>query len=72
MTLTRIHLAGRINGFFGQNLESHDSIHLLMESFVDRTHSGTVLVEDRRGESYSDGKRYAKFYVPVQLLEAVE
>ncbi len=32
----------------------------------------TVLVEDRRGEPYSDGKRYAKFYVPVQLLEAIE
>jgi len=32
----------------------------------------TVLVEDRRGEQYSDGKRYAKFYVPVQMLEAVE
>ena len=25
----------------------------------------TVVVEDRRGESYSDGKLYAKFYVPV-------
>ena len=32
----------------------------------------TVLVEDHRGRRYSDGKRYAKFYVPVQLLEAVE
>ena len=32
----------------------------------------TVLVENRRGERYSNGKRYAKFYVPVQLLEAVE
>jgi predicted metal-binding protein len=32
----------------------------------------TVLVEDRRGERYSDGKTYAKFYVPVQLLEAME
>ena len=31
----------------------------------------TVLVEDRRGEPYSDGKRYAKFYVPVQLLDAM-
>ncbi len=32
----------------------------------------TVLVEDRRGQRYSDGKHYAKFYVPVQLLQAVE
>ena len=32
----------------------------------------TVLVEDRRGKRYSDGKHYTKFYVPVQLLEAVE
>jgi hypothetical protein len=32
----------------------------------------TVLVEDRQGERYSDGKHYAKFYVPVQLLEALE
>ena len=32
----------------------------------------TVLVEDRRGERYSDGKHYAKFYVPVQLLEATK
>ena len=32
----------------------------------------TVLVEDRNGERYSDGKRYAKFYMPVQILEAVE
>lgn len=32
----------------------------------------TVLVEDRSGQRYADGKHYAKFYVPVQLLEAVE
>lgn len=32
----------------------------------------TVLVQDRRGERYSDGKHYAKYYVPVQMLEAVE
>ncbi|MDD4268557.1 MAG: hypothetical protein PHO07_08370 [Pirellulales bacterium] len=32
----------------------------------------TVLVEDRKGRRYSDGKTYAKFYVPVQMLEAVE
>ena len=32
----------------------------------------TVLVENGRGQRYSDGKHYAKFYVPVQLLEAIE
>ena len=32
----------------------------------------TVLVENREGHRYSDGKHYIKFYVPVQLLEAVE
>jgi hypothetical protein len=32
----------------------------------------TVLVEDGRGEQYSNGKRYAKFYIPVQMLEAME
>lgn len=32
----------------------------------------TVLVEDREGQRYSDGKHYIKFYVPVQLLEAAE
>ena len=32
----------------------------------------TVLVKDGRGEEYSDGKRYTKFYVPVQMLETVD
>jgi len=32
----------------------------------------TVLVEDPRGARYSSGKRYAKFYVPVQNLEPAE
>ena len=32
----------------------------------------TVLVEERGGERYSNGKHYSKFYVPVQMLEAVE
>jgi hypothetical protein len=32
----------------------------------------TVLVEDRQGQRYSNGKHYAKFYIPVQLLKAVE
>ena len=32
----------------------------------------TVLVEDPGGDPYSNGKRYARFYVPVQMLEAVD
>jgi hypothetical protein len=32
----------------------------------------TVLVEDQGGVRYSNGKHYSKFYVPVQMLEAVE
>ena len=32
----------------------------------------TVLIEDRKGQQYSDGKHYTKFYVPVQLLKATE
>lgn len=32
----------------------------------------TVLVEDDRGLQYTNGKHYAKFYVPVQCLQAVE
>ena len=32
----------------------------------------TVLVEDGKGVRYSNGKHYTKFYVPVQMLEAVE
>lgn len=33
------------------------------------TKRATVLVEDPRGQPYSDGKRYAKYYIPFDLLE---
>ena len=33
------------------------------------TKRATVLVEDPRGALYSDGKRYVKFYVPLERLE---
>ena len=33
------------------------------------TKRATVLVEDSRGVRYSDGRCYAKFYVPVGMLE---
>ncbi|MBC8353464.1 MAG: SprT-like domain-containing protein [Planctomycetes bacterium] len=36
------------------------------------TKRATVLVEDRRGVRYTDGKRYTKFYVPVALLNPAE
>lgn len=32
----------------------------------------TVLVEDSEGQPYSNGKRYAKFYVPVPMLKSVD
>lgn len=35
------------------------------------TKRATVLVEDRKGARYTDGKRYAKYYVPVGLLDPV-
>ena len=36
------------------------------------TKRSTVLVEDSSGKRFSDGKRYAKFYVPVGMLKPVE
>lgn len=33
------------------------------------TKRATVLVEDRGGVPYSDGRHYTKFYVPLELLE---
>ncbi|NQV27027.1 MAG: hypothetical protein HQ518_21980 [Rhodopirellula sp.] len=42
------------------------------EGFVNRiTKRATVLVEDDCSPLYSDGKRYAKFYVPIAQLELV-
>lgn len=35
------------------------------------TRRATVLVEDQRGMRYTDGKRYAKYYVPLAMLEPV-
>ncbi|MFT5525225.1 MAG: hypothetical protein ACI9HK_003192 [Pirellulaceae bacterium] len=40
--------------------------------FVNRINKrATVLVQDNTGREYSDGKKYSKFYVPVQLLRRV-
>jgi hypothetical protein len=36
------------------------------------TKRATVLVPDRRGQEYSDGKRYATFYVPLAMLEQID
>lgn len=42
------------------------------EGFVNRiTKRATVLVEDPSSPLYSDGKRYAKFYVPISLIEPI-
>jgi len=41
-----------------------------LEGFVNRiTKRATVLVPDPKGRRYSDGGRYAKFYIPVEALE---
>jgi hypothetical protein len=32
------------------------------------TKRATVLVEDIRGERFTDGKRYLRFYVPLERL----
>lgn len=32
------------------------------------TRRATILVEDDQGELYSDGKRYAKYYIPLTML----
>ncbi|MFV1966124.1 MAG: hypothetical protein ACC628_11915 [Pirellulaceae bacterium] len=48
-----------------------DGRHLV--GIVNRiTRRATVLVEDAKGECYSDGKKYQKFYVPLTLLKAVD
>lgn len=43
------------------------------EGIVNRvTKRATVLVADARGQRYSDGKRYTKYYIPVKELEPLE
>lgn len=41
--------------------------------FVNRiTKRATILVPTNKGELFSDGKRYAKFYVPIQNLKPIK
>ena len=43
------------------------------EGVVNRiTKRATVLVQSTKGELFSDGKRYERFYIPVSLLEPLE
>lgn len=35
------------------------------------TRRATVLVESSQGQRYSDGRRYAKYYIPVEMLQPV-
>jgi hypothetical protein len=50
---------------------AHDGAHLT--GWVNRiTRRATILVEDVRGERFNDGKRYARFYVPLEKLELVQ
>ena len=42
------------------------------EGIINRvTRRATVLVEDAQGVRYSNGKRYSKFYVPLDHLQAI-
>jgi hypothetical protein len=42
------------------------------EGIINRvTRRATVLVEDAQGVRYSNGKKYSKFYVPLDHLQAV-
>ncbi len=42
------------------------------EGVINRvTRRATVLVEDSQGDRYSDGKQYAKFYIPLDILRPV-
>jgi hypothetical protein len=36
------------------------------------TRRATVLVEDPKGEPFSDGRRYLTYYVPPEMLKPVE
>lgn len=61
---------------FGIKVGDHVSFRVDGQRYVGRvnriTKRATVLVEDECGRPYSDGQRYAKFYVPVRKLETVE
>jgi hypothetical protein len=44
-----------------------------LEGIINRiTRRATVLVRHPRGEPYSDGNRYQKYYIPVSLLKVVD
>jgi len=35
---------------------------------VEKTKRASILVEDKKGEQYSNGKQYLKFYIPISML----
>lgn len=44
-----------------------------LQGIVNRvTKRATVLVPDSKGQRYSDGQRYSKFYIPVSQLEVLD
>jgi hypothetical protein len=50
---------------------AHDRTYLI--GWVNRiTRRATVLVEDARGERFTDGHRYLRYYVPLEKLELIE
>ncbi len=43
------------------------------EGVVNRiTKRATILVKNRKGQRYSDGKKYSKYYVPVEMLTPLD
>jgi len=44
----------------------------MLTGWVNRiTRRATVLVEDPRGEKFNDGRRYVRFYVPLEKLQII-
>jgi hypothetical protein len=55
------------SAYCGNSL-GQDPISYQAASFPRITRRATVLVENPRGEEFTDGRRYLTFYVPLPLL----
>lgn len=71
--VTPIERALKIHGVQQGSLVQFEFEGTKYQGVVNRiTKRATVLVEDRKGRRYSDGKRYSKFYIPMQALELIQ
>ena len=67
--VTQVEVAREVHGIKPGDRVSFTCEGLRLSGTVNRiVRRATVLVEDRRGQRYSDGKRYAKYYVPLADL----